>query len=457
MQFLWVYIDDLIGKGLEMYIVLKLMFFATARLVPMALPLAVLLSSIMTYGNLGEHYELVAMKASGISLYRFMQPLLVTVLTITVLAFVFSNSILPMANMKFANLLNDIRHQKPALNIKEGTFYSEIEGFSIKVEEKGDDNKSIYGVIIYDHTSGKGNDNVLIAESGEMAMSDDGRYLIIKMFNGRRYQESNPLGDGAKGKGETNTYEHYSTYFKEWEKWFDLSSFQFEENEERNWKDHYKMMNLTQLAASADTIRLEITDRKEEFKENIKPYYMFTEVDIDTLPETGLSDSAFTALLTAVTSSDEKEDELLAYNRALGAARNIKSFAGVADRYLQYRDKVLRSHRIEWHRKFTLSFACFVMFLIGAPLGAIIRIGGFGWPLFISIILFVISHVLNMAGEKTAVGGGMDPAVGMWLSSGILFPAGVYISFRAMNDAPLLSLDWFYWIKNKLFKKKETA
>lgn len=452
MQFLWVYIDELIGKGLEFYIIVKLLFFATARLVPLALPLAVLLSSIMTYGNLGEHYELVAMKASGVSLFRFMRALLVTVVFITIGAFIFSNHLLPSANMKFAALLNDVRHQKPALNIKEGTFYNEIEGFSIKVTEKGDDNRTIKDIIIYDHTSGKGNDNVLIAESGEMVMSDDGRYLILKMYNGKRYQDSKPMDMKGTNASPNNMYEHYSTYFETWEKWFDLSTFQFEEKEDRNWKDHYKMMNLSQLDASADTIRLEIEDRKKEFHGNIRPYFSFAQIDLDTMPPLTVSDTLYDSLYAALQPLTEPDKEALAYNRALGAARNVKSFAGVSDRFLEYRKKTLRSHRIEWHRKFTLSFACFVMFLIGAPLGAIIRVGGFGWPLFLSVVLFVVFHVLNMIGEKTAEGGGIDPLLGMWFSSAILLPGGIYITIQAMNDAPLFSLEWLYWIKRKLTK-----
>lgn len=449
MQFLWKYIDDLIGKGLEISIIFKLIFFASASFVPLVLPLAVLLSSIMTYGNLGEHYELVAMKASGVSLLRFMRALLITSILISIGGFLFSNHVLPQANLKFGALLSDIRNQKPALNIKEGVFYNGIEGFSIRVGKKGEDGQSINDIIIYDHTSGKGNDNVLVAESGVMFMSADERYLILKMFNGRRYVENRPMGGPGEGQ-----YEHYTTTFGEWEKWFDLSEFDFEQQDESFWSDHYKMMNLSQLSASIDSIQVDITNRQDEFERNIKPYFTFKQVSTDTLNKEGVPDSIYTLMKTALNKQVDKEQELRLLDRALGEARNVKSFAGVASRYYDYRSKSIRKHQIEYQRKFTLAFACFVMFLIGAPFGAIIRMGGFGAPLFVSVVLFVIFHVLSMIGENVAEEGTWNVYLGMWLATMVLFPGGVVLSIKAMNDSPLFTLDWFYALQRKLKRKK---
>lgn len=466
MQFLWKYIDDLVGKGLEMSIVGKLIFLASASFVPLALPLAVLLSSIMTYGDLGEHFELVAMRASGISLYRYMRPMFIGVLMIAIGAFGFSNYLLPKANLKFGSLLSDIRNQKPALNIKAGTFYNGIEGFSIRVGSKGEDNKTIHDIIIYDHTSGRGNDNVLIAESGEMLMSGDERYLILKMFNGRRYAQSKPMGDAG------DKAEHMSTKFSSWEKWFDLAQFDFEQQDESFWSDHYKMMNLSQLESSMDTIRMEMHERQKDFKQNLSPYFVFIDAEpkpikadsttdstaiaaVDTIKVAAapveLSDSLHDAILAELNPQAETDKELIAYGRALSNARNIKSFAGVAERFLDFRKKTIRKHEIEWHRKITLSFACLVMFLIGAPLGSIIRKGGFGMPLFISIILFLVFHVLNMIGENVAEEGKITALQGMWLATGILFPFGMFVSYKAMMEAPLIDYHWIY----NLGKKKE--
>lgn len=431
MQFLWVYIDDLIGKGLEWGIIFRLIFYASASFVPMALPLAVLLSSIMTYGGLGEHYELVAMKASGISLLRYMRPMFMAVIAITITAFLFSNYMLPLANLKFGSLLSDITNQKPALNIKEGVFYNGIDGFSIKIGSKAPDNKTIYDVIIYDHTSGRGNDNVVIADKGEMVMSEDKRYLILTMYNGKRYQEGKPTGE------LTGKHEETVTSFKTWEKWFDLSEFKFEEKDESMWSNHYKMMNLRQLQNSMDTINMEIQGRKQEFRNNLMPYYTFVRVDPDTL-KVNVSDSFLTSSLDTLSVASEKEKELIVMNKALTQARNVKSFCGVAKRYIEYRDKSIRKHEIEWNRKFTLSIACLVMFLIGAPLGSIIRIGGFGWPLFLSIVLFVVFHVLNMTGENMAEEGKWTPVFGMWLPILALTPLGTLTTYTALNDS-----DWY--------------
>lgn len=466
MQFLWVYIDDLVGKGLELTIVAKLIFFASASFVPLALPLAVLLSSIMTYGALGEHFELVAMRASGISLYRYMRPMMIGVMLIAAGAFGFSNYLLPKANLKFGSLLSDIRNQKPALNIKAGTFYNGIDGFSIRVGSKGEDNRTIHDIIIYDHTSGRGNDNVLIAESGEMYMSGNERYLILKMRNGRRYAQSKPMGEGGGG----DQFEFMSTRFSEWEKWFDLAQFDFEQQDESFWSDHYKMMNLAQLQSSMDTIEMEMLDRQKDFKKNLSPYFSIIEIapepEVDTaqadstakpkIPElvedkveVVLTDSMKQAIAALLIPSKEVDQEMMVVGRALSNARNIKSFAGVADRFLEFRKKTIRKHEIEWHRKITLSFACLVMFLIGAPLGSIIRKGGFGMPLFISIVLFLVFHVLNMTGENIAEEGKITAFQGMWLATGVLFPFGIFVSYKAMMEAPLIDINWIYTIGKK--------
>ena len=467
MQFLWKYIDDLVGKGLEMSIVGKLIFLASASFVPLALPLAVLLSSIMTYGDLGEHFELVAMRASGISLYRYMRPMFLGVVFIAISAFGFSNYVLPKANLKFGSLLSDIRNQKPALNIKAGTFYNGIDGFSIRVGSKGEDNKTIHDIIIYDHTSGRGNDNVLIAESGEMLMSADERYLILKMRNGRRYAQSKPMGDTG------DKFEHMSTEFAEWEKWFDLAQFDFEQRDESFWSDHYKMMNLSQLESSIDTIRMEMNDRQKDFKKNLSPYFTFIEAEstpeVDSLADSSavapvdtsteiaapivLNDSLRGVIEAKLAPESETDKELLVLGRALSNARNIKSFAGVAERFLDFRQKTIRKHEIEWHRKITLSFACLVMFLIGAPLGSIIRKGGFGLPLFISIILFLVFHVLNMIGENVSEEGKWSAFTGMWLATGVLFPFGLFVSYKAMMEAPLIDINWIYNIGKKKDKQ----
>lgn len=448
MQFLWKYVDEMIGKGLEWSILGELIFYASASFVPLALPLAVLLSSIMTFGGLGEHNELVALKASGISLFRFMQPIMIAVIFISIGAFYFSNNILPLANLKFGVLLHDIRHQKPALNIKPGIFYTEIQGYSIRIAEKEPDNKTVHDVLIYDLTAGRGNESVLIAQHGIMQSTQNGRFLHLKLFDGVQYQE-------IRHKTPQYQYEHSRTYFETWEKVFDLSDFSLTRSDESLWKNHYQMMNLTRLNRAMDTLKMQMEERKQYLSDNVAGFFSFLRYDLDSIyAEIKQHIPASTAdyidsMLHPSTSAHQ--EEIIA--RALNQARNVKSYAGVAARDLDHRKKHLARHEVEWHRKFTLSVACLVLFFVGAPLGALIRKGGFGMPIFMSILFFVIFHVFSMSGERIAEEGSISPFLGMWMSIFVLLPLGIFLSYKAMNDSPLLSAEWYYRLIAKVWSK----
>jgi len=251
MQFLWKYIDDLVGKGLNTWVLIQLLAYASARLVPLALPLSVLLASIMTYGAFGEHFELTAAKSAGISLLRFMKPLVYTVTGISIFAFYFSNNLLPMANLKFSALLYDIRHQKPTMAIKPGIFYSGLDGFFIKAETKDDKTNSLSNITVYDHTSGKGDDHVITASGGKMIQDEDAMALTLLLENGKQYREMDP-----KVPTEKNTYQMVSTSFASWEKRFDLSQFKLSRTDESFFKDLKQMMNLRQLYGEIFTAKL---------------------------------------------------------------------------------------------------------------------------------------------------------------------------------------------------------
>lgn len=444
MQFLWKYIDDLVGKGLEWLIIAELIFYASASFVPLALPLAVLLSSIMTMGNFGENYELVAAKSSGISLLRFMASLIVAVTVISIGAFFFSNNVLPQANLKMFMLLYDVRHQKPALNIKEGVFYDEIDGYSIKVGKKASDNKRIEDIIVYDHTSGRGNDNVLIAEKGEMYTTGDGRFMVLRLHNGRQYSEMKP----EKG---TNEFEHLQTEFKTWEKYFDLSQFALQRSDEKFWRKHYEMLNLRQLQQTVDSLKEQIANRKEDFAANLDQYYSLrlNNAHVLSQTETQPGDSCF---MTAFASLPDKE-KTLALKNALNGARTVKNLSGMAERDASVRQKQLVKHKLALNRKFTLSIACIVLFFIGAPVGAIIRIGGLGMPLVVAVLFFVVFHVLTMAGQKVAEEGVFTAAEGSWLATAVLLPAGILLTWKSMRDSALLNLDWYYSLVNRFIQK----
>ncbi|MFA5781276.1 MAG: LptF/LptG family permease, partial [Bacteroidales bacterium] len=259
MQFLWKYIDDLVGKGIEWTIIAQLLFWASTTMIPLALPLAILLSSIMTFGNLGEHYELVALKSAGISLQKIMMPLIVVTVLISISAFYFSNNVLPYANLKMGSLLYDVREQKPALNVKEGIFYNGIDDYVIKVGKKDSDGKTLRNIMIYDHSSRMGNTNLTVAETGTMEMTVDKRYLIFTLLNGINYYES-----ADRQRTKTN-HPFQRTKFKEEFRRFDLSAFTLTRTNEEFFKDNYQMMNVKQLKATRDSLKKRLDTLKIKY------------------------------------------------------------------------------------------------------------------------------------------------------------------------------------------------
>ncbi len=446
MQFLWKYVDDLVGKGLSTGVLLELLMYASARLVPLALPLAVLLASIMTYGSLGEHYELTAVKSAGISLLRFMRALIITVIGVSIFAFVFSNNILPMANLKFGALLYDIRHQKPTVALKPNIFYSGINGFFIKVDSKDDETNTLYNLTIYDHTSGKGNDHVITAEKGHMTQDEDAMALSLQLYNGKQYKEIDP-----KDPQQKPAYEMMSTSFKSWEKRFDLSQFKLQRTDENFFKDLKQMLDLKQLQAGIDTIMIEEKNLVDGLKQSLTQYTNMQKFGLDTLKPIAAGQSF--AKVDELIAPYDQAKRLEIMDRALNKARNIKNFTDVTAKQLHYKEKEHTSYTIEMFRKFTLSVACIVLFFIGAPLGSIIRKGGLGWPLFYSVLFFILYHVTSITGEKLTENEVLTPFGGMWLSTFILLPIGLFLTMKAANDSKLFSFDYYM----KAFKRRATG
>ncbi len=434
MQFLWKYVEDLVGKGLEWQIILEFIFFASASLVPLALPLAVLLSSIMTFGSLGEFSELTAVKSSGISIIKFMRPLMVLILFLMVGAFFFSNYVLPVANLKYGSLLYDITQKKPALQLKPGVFYNGIDGYSIKIRSKSKDNVFIQDVIIYDHTAGRGNVQVISAKRGKMFLSNNDRYLSLILEDGQSYEE---LYGGPKNK-----LPHLVTHFSRQTVHFDLSAFRLNRTDEELFKTHYSMLNIRQLGRGIDSLGREIKKRNQEVNGFISQYYR---ISTDTAVRKPVIDTSFYRTFASL----KPEQKRQAVNEALNQISTVKSYSEMLERDVEARKKEISRFNIEWHRKFTLSFACFVLFLIGAPLGAIIKRGGLGLPMVFCIIFFLIYHVLSVVFEKMSRELVIEPAWGMWMSSLVLFPVGVFLMIKANDDSKLFdSRSW-----GKLFKK----
>jgi len=447
MQFLWKYIDDIVGKGLDGIVILKLLVYVSASLVPMALPLAILLSSLMTFGNLGEHYELVAFKSAGISLKRVLRPLGVVVVFLSIIAYLFSNYWLPIANLKSKSLLYDVKKQKPTMDIRPGIFSDGLDNFSIRVKDKKiiDDVEHLYDVMIYDHRS-PGNRSVTVAKEGVMTISDNKRYLVLKLFDGENYDENFQRKNNYK-------YPMARTSFDENIIRFDLAQFDLSRTDEDAFKSNYKMLNMDQLDNAIDTLSTIREKHFEQFKEGMyKSYYRFSGVD-EKVSEINLltTKPEIDTLINSLPLNKQKQ----IYATAGNLARNSKSRLDSMVNDLYSRDKYIRYHKIYWHKKLTLSFACFILFLIGAPLGAIIRKGGLGMPIVISVVFFLIFHMVSITGEKMAKEGAIEVVRGMWLASAVLLPIGLFFTYKATSDSSFFRLDSLFQPIKSLFKKKD--
>lgn len=451
MQFLWKYVDDMIGKGLDTSILLKLMYYASATMAPMALPLAVLLASIMTFGSFGEHFELTSIKSSGISLFRFMRPLIVFSIGLAGLAFYFSNNILPVANLKFRTLLFDIRHQKPALDFAPGYFNNSLSGFSIRIGSKSKDDKTIYDVLIYDHSVGSDNKHVIVADSAKFINKQNGAELVIVLYNGYDYKEDAPIMANTQ-----NDDSHYKTKFDVWEKHFDLSDFQLKETDDDFYSKMHSMLNLNQLFSDLDTLEMKVDKEKLSLKQNLANYIISEKEKLDT---TNLFSSAIIENKEYVKDYNnlDKKKKAEVLKAATSSSRNVKNILSSKKQVFKSKNKDRNKYWVEIHRKFTLAVACIVLFFIGAPLGSIVKKGGLGWPMVMAVLFFVLYHLFTITGEKTAISGKIEIWQGMWLSTMILLPMGIFLTYKAKNDSSLTSSDTFkmFILKLKNYDKSK--
>jgi lipopolysaccharide export system permease protein len=345
-------------------------------------------------------------------------------------------------------LLYDIRQQRPALNIKPGVFNKDIEGYAIRVGAKAPDNKTLYNVLIYDQTGERGAESVLYAKRGEMYMTEDKRYMIIEMQNGTQYQES------ASQPGQQK-HEQVRSSFKSWRKVLDMSAFALNRSSEEIFKDNYQMMNIRQLNASVDTLDMKLEKAQTQFSRYLEPYFMFVRANVDSIRK---ADNIVSQSKTMPFDTLSAAGKQMLYQKALVNIRNVNGYANiVTSEATMLRDQIKR-HQIEWHRKFTLSLACFLLFFIGAPLGAIIRKGGFGLPFVVSILFFVVYYMITISGEKFAKEGVMSATVGMWMSVCVLFPLGLWLTYKASRDSVLFNRDLYIdaWKRvTKFFKRKQ--
>lgn len=439
MQFFWLYIDDLVGKGLDMGTLAYLTGLVAVTWVPLALPLALLLSSIMTFGNLGETFELVAIKSAGIPLIRFMRPLLIATIILSGVAFLFANNIIPVANLKLNALKYDIIVKKPAFDIKEGVFYDKIDGYVIKIGKKDEDDSTIHNVIIYERNFNL-QDHFMVAQSGVMRITPDQRFLEFELHNGWNYQEN-----GNRYSGNT---EFIRLGFKTYKKEFDLSSFMFDPTEDSLFKYDPKMLSLRQIDIALDSLEVNKKKATDRVEKDLRNNFSFIKY----------RDSSFTVTNTPPVKKVKSFDALVPDSIKMvvfdGAISNLNSAKSqvefMATEYTS-REEGIRKHWIEWNRKLTLSFACIVLFMVGAPLGSIIRKGGLGTPLIFAIAFFVLFNMLNTFGEKFAKEAVTSIFVGMWLSTLVLVPIGLFLTYKAMRDSQLFNKEFYF----RLFKNKK--
>lgn len=440
MQFVWKYVDDLVGKGLPFGIIAELLFYASATCVPMALPIAVLFASIMTMGNFGEKYELVAMKAGGVSLARVMAPMLMVVLLLTGVAFYFSNNVLPIAMNKYKVLLFDVTRKKPALNIKPSEYYTDLDGYVIRVDSKNPNDGSLKGIVIYDHTQRLTQTNVVVADHGKMQTSPDEHYLIFTLYDGNMYTEEI---DGENRETRPLT----SIAFKEQVMTFDMSSFAFDQTNEDFFSGNYQMMNVSQLREKAHALEEGLEKRYADCaEEGINRFQAFRSTSSDSvssLPQSVveeemlmMGDSALAAWSGLEALQDAKRIQVT--NKARELASSASNQAQMFEQIVKSDEEYINRHYIEMHRKYTLSVACLVMFLVGAPFGSIVRKGGLGLPLVASVLFFVIYYVIGMIAEKSVRESAMGP-IGMWISTFVLLPIGVILTLHSTTDGNYLT------------------
>ena len=449
MQFFWLWIDDFVGKGVDVFTIMKFILYLSATLIPLALPLAVLLSSLMTFGNLGETFELVAIKSAGISLLRFMRPLMVVSLIISFLAFLFSNYVIPVAVLKQRTMLADVVLAKPAFAIQEGVFYDKLDGLSIKIGKKENDS-IIHDIIMYEQSNTL-QDNFIIAKSGIMTPSPDRRYLDFHLKNGWRYQERGNTGDSAT--------EYIRLGFKEYKKQFDTRAFIFQLSSDSNNRNNEKVFNMRQLDKAIDSMNRTTVLERKSFTENVfasLPLIAFK----DSVTKTKVPDSVLGLATKGRTFATRLPDtaRTAVKERALNVVNSIKGNLEMNIGSINEKDKTLRSYKIEWHEKIVLALACFILFMVGAPLGSIIRKGGLGTPLIFAIVFFLVFYFTSNTGKKFAKEGTLTPFEGLWLSTFVLVPIGIFLTYKAMRDSNLFSKEFYTRVKRNLqirFGRKE--
>ncbi len=458
MQFLWVHLKDLVGKGLSIDVIGELFFYAALSMVPTALPLAVLLASLMTFGNLGEKFELTALKAAGISLFSIMKPLIIFMVLLAIGAFFFQNNVLPVAQTKMWTLLFSMRQKSPEMEIPERTFYDQIPGMNLYVDRKNQETGVLYDMIIYDISRGLDNSRVILADSGKLNFTEDKTHLFLHLYRGEMFEN---LKDNAMGSSSSNYLPFRRESFTDKQIYFVFDA-NFNMIDESAMRNQYIGKNIKELSQSIDSLNHMVDSIGDTYAEDIKtrnyanvPYYKNIRTDsgmqrVVTPPVTLAEPLDLDSIFAGSTPSDARN--IIA--QALAKAKRQKQDYDFKSTLVLEQAKLMRRHGIELQRRFTLSFACLIFFFIGAPLGAIIKKGGIGTPLVISVFLFIVYYIFDNMGFKMARDGKVLVWEGVWLSSAVLLPLGIFFTYKAVGDSQVFNMDAYTNFFNRLIGRR---
>ena len=440
MNFVWRYIDELVGKGLDTWVIVELLFYATVNMITYGLPLSMLLAAIMTMGNLGENYELLAMKSAGMSLMRILKPLFVVVGIIAVAGFFIINDLVPYCNRKMFSMLYDINQQKQTIEFQDGLFFNGIDNMSIRVEKQDDKTGLLHNVLIYDNRNTSGNMTTTIADSGYIRLSDDKKYLLVTLFDGETYEQTRNSQWYNKSALRHHTFERQDGTIP-------MSGFDFERSDENAFSSRSDTRDINQLQEAIDSLDVLVNSATAKSYDPLLKQQIFARDNTilalrdDTLyvDRRDYRNMLASDSIPALGLRDKNSIWKSARNTAKGS-RNMFAFdESMAKEAL---NQLYRSKN-EWHKKLAFPVSIIIFFLIGAPLGAIIRKGGFGTPIVISVVFFVIYYIISTSGEKSAREGEWSSLMGMWISAIILTPVAIYLTYKATNDSALLDIDWY--------------
>jgi len=470
MQFLWRYIDDMVGKGLEIAVLGEMFLYAALFLVPMALPLAILLASLMTFGNLGERLELLAMKSAGVSLINIMKPLIILIASVSIGAFFFQNDAMPVINVKLYSLLHSIKQKSPELQVPEGVFFGDIADYSMYVKKKDPKTGQLQDMIIYDYTAGFNNARVILADSGRLKTSADKLFLVITMYDGESFENmsndaSTPRSSNAEQKAVPYRRESFAS--KEILIRYDGN---FTRMDDSFLQNQYMGKDLKDLQSSIDSMSVRLDSIKDMnansiFESSYKRNFIVRDTDnqyrdsLNEQKEHGkiikrIDASAVKLNFDSLYQAQAPSGKAAVLARVKTSIEHVKGDYQFRALTLGSDAQIMRRHITEWHKKFTLSCACLVFFFIGAPLGAIIRKGGLGVPVIISVLLFIFYYIVDNIGFKMARDGVWPAWQGMWLSSAVLAPMGVFLTYKAVNDSVIMNADTYLNAFKKLLGRR---